>query len=270
MQEHWEKIGYKPETDSLNEVDEVIELEVQVGRKDKEKETNLIPESTFTSKYTSVIVKGFRNDTSIESILEILSQHGLPGGFKKESLVQNGQTGSITLENLKPEECLDLITGMHKKRFLNRQIFVTSVVADSPVKPTVQPEKSSALEGSLKPNSTLPQSPQPIPADSILPNLGKPLLLKLPATTHNSDSASPTSPGVKDKINQIENQTSSTLLSISGRTDKRKSEASPEADDLSKKEKKKIREEERKQDKTRKKLEYKEKNNIKCQINNSY
>ena len=165
---------------------------------------------------------------------------------------------------------MDLITGMHKKRFLNRQIFVTSVVSDSPVKPTVQPEKSSALEGSLKPNSTLPQSPQPIPADSILPNLGKPLLLKLPATTHNSDSASPTSPGVKDKINQIENQTSSTLLSISSRTDKRKSEASPESDELSRKEKKMLREEERKQDKMRKKLEYKDKNTIKCPMNLSY
>ena len=76
MMEHWQKIGYKPDTDAFNEVDEVIHHDVQVGR--EEMETNLIPESHLTSKYHSVIVKGFRADTSIESILEILQHQGLP------------------------------------------------------------------------------------------------------------------------------------------------------------------------------------------------
>ena len=57
MQEYWHKIGYKPDTDAFNEVDEVIEHKVQVGRKDIE--TNVFPESNLTSKYHSVILKGF-------------------------------------------------------------------------------------------------------------------------------------------------------------------------------------------------------------------
>ena len=64
MKEHWQKIGYQPETDSLNEVDEAVELDIQVGRQIPE--TNVIPESTLTSKYHSVILKGFRADTSTE------------------------------------------------------------------------------------------------------------------------------------------------------------------------------------------------------------
>ena len=35
MEEHWERIGYKPDTDDLNEVDE---LDIQVGMKDPQPE----------------------------------------------------------------------------------------------------------------------------------------------------------------------------------------------------------------------------------------
>ena len=133
MKDHWQKIGYKPETDSLNEVDEAVELDIQVGRKNVE--TNVIPESTLSSKYHSVIVKGFRADTSWDSIGQILSQHGLPSDYNEESVIQNEKTGSISLENLNPVDCLTLISNMNRKRFLNRQIYVTSVV---PVQKSLQ------------------------------------------------------------------------------------------------------------------------------------
>ena len=151
MMEHWQKIGYKPDTDAFNEVDEVIHHDVQVGR--EEMETNLIPESHLTSKYHSVIVKGFRADTSIESILEILQHQGLPAEYSCESFIKNEKTGSITLESLKPEECLSLMSNMNRKRFLNRQISVTSVVSNSPVKPAPQVQ-STANEGNQNPSSS--------------------------------------------------------------------------------------------------------------------
>ena len=119
MKEHWEKIGYQPDTGALNGVDEKLELEIQVGR--NEKETNPVPESILTSKYNSVIVKRFRTDTHMESILEILSEYGLPDPYEKESLIKNETMGSITIENLKPEECLSLTSRMHKKKFLSGQ-----------------------------------------------------------------------------------------------------------------------------------------------------
>ena len=54
------------------------------------------------------------------------------------------------------------------------------------------------------------------------------------------------------------------------RHDKRKPEASPETAELSRKEKKMLKGEERKQDKMKKKLEYKQKNSVNVQINHSY
>ena len=146
-----------------------------------------------------------------------------------------------------------MTSNMHKKRFLNRQIFVTSVVSQSPTKPDIQTqtEKTPASKFNLP------------------PNLGNPLLLKPLPATQTPDQASPTSPGVQDKIDQIEKQTSSTLNPES-RVDKRKSECSPESDEMSRKEKKMLREEERKQDKMRKKLEYKAKNTIQCEVNHSF
>ena len=263
MKEHWEKIGYRPEVSALNDVDKDIELEVQFGR--KEIETNPVPESILSSKYHSVIVKGFRLDTPMEKILEILTQHGLPEAYNTESLVRNENTGSITVDNLEPKECLSMTSRMHKKQFLRRQIFVTSVVASSPVKQAVQdPDTSKIL-----------QSPKP--ADLIPPDLGTTLHLKLPPVIQSSSSASPISPGVQDKIEQIEKQSSSKLgtepgaeLVSKSRADKRKSESSPECAELSRKEKKVLREEEKKMDKMKKKLEFKEKNTILNQINHSY
>ena len=141
MVELWDKIGYKPDTDTLNEVDQ-LEQEVQVGGKSKQQ--IVIPESSFTSKYKSVIIRGFRPDTALEDISEVLSQEGFLVDFKSEHILKNEQTGSLTLVNLKPEECLLLMEKMNRKSFLGRQIFVTSVVADSPVKPT--PGKPTPVE----------------------------------------------------------------------------------------------------------------------------
>ena len=231
----------------------------------KQLETNVIPESTLTSKYHSVIVKGFRADTSWDSISEILSQQGLPREFNEENVIQNEKTGNITLENLSPVDCLSLISNMNRKRFLNRQVYVTSVVSASPVKPKVQVTRSgsssSSVEDNLPPNlgTALAMIPPPPSPKNLVPD---PLIVE-----------SPTSPSVQEKISQIEKQTSSSsaadLASIS-RVDKRKPEDSPETAELSRKEKKMLKGEERKQDKLKKKLEYKQKNSVNVQINHSY
>ena len=51
MREHWEKIAFKPETDTLNEVDEE-EPAIQVGSI-QNKSVN-VPDTTLTSKYCSL------------------------------------------------------------------------------------------------------------------------------------------------------------------------------------------------------------------------
>ena len=134
MSQHWQKIGYKPDTNELNEMDDdvAVELDIQVGGKSKE--TFVITDSSLTSKYSSVIVKGFRQDTPLQNIREVLLENGLSEEYLSEEMSRNEKTGSFTLKNLKPEECLSLVEKMHRKRFLNRQLFISCVVADSPVK----------------------------------------------------------------------------------------------------------------------------------------
>ena len=333
MKEHWEKIGYKPETDTLNEVDEELDLEIQVGGM-KQKELNLIPESSLSNKYHSVIIKGFRSDTPLESVREILMGQGLPSDFNSSAMVRNEKNGIITIENLEPQSCLHIVSNMNGKRFLNRQIHVTSVVSASPVKEklsepllnlgpaklpsevytTLDPTVSSQVSPTqVKENLSQPQldlspsrvsvevytpldlshgnfaadpkeslnqgpaSPVTDPAgENLVPDLGKPLKKKVPSINlvpgqppgKAMDLLSPT---VQEKINQIEGKASSTPEIESKnltRIDKRKSEGSPESAELSRKELKILKGEERKQDKLKRRLEYKQKNTI--QINNSY
>ena len=137
------------------------------------------------------------------SILDILSQNGLPDEFSMESFIQNENTGSITLENLKPEDCLQLVANMNRKRFLKRQIFVTAVVFSSPVK--TQSQADSATNGALSsPGSGSSQHP----ASPLVPQT---LLPKPPPSPSSLQIASPvTSPGVQQKIDQLEKQASST------------------------------------------------------------
>ena len=268
MQAYWEKVGYKPDTDSLNEVDDVIEVEVQVGR--KVIEPVIIPESMLTGKYRSVIIRGFKAETSLESILEILSQHGLPSDFSSDNVLQNDQTGSLTVENLKPENCLTLIENMNRKRFLNRQIFITSVVARSPAKPVVNIQHSSTSEPAhYNPSSDLSSTSDS--DDQQPPNLGKPLLSRHTLSDSQDDLnkdfvfGPPVSPSVQEKISFIEKKNPEGM----SRAEKRKPDSSPETAEPSRKEKKIIREEEKKQEKLRKKLEYKEKNTLKVSINHT-
>ena len=72
MAEHWQKVGYRPDTDTLNEVDGV-ELEIQVGS--NAQKNVVVPESTYASKYSSVIVRGFRADKDLAAIKEVLIEN---------------------------------------------------------------------------------------------------------------------------------------------------------------------------------------------------
>ena len=142
MKSHWDKIGYQPDSDTMNEVDQV-ELEVQVGRKSKESYS--IQESSFTSKYNAVVIKGFRSDTPLEHIIQILNQEASLKELKEEHVLRKEKTGNLTLPDMKPEDCLLLMENMHGKRYLGRQIFINSVVDQSPAKVAPGPASGSPL-----------------------------------------------------------------------------------------------------------------------------
>ena len=268
MVDHWEKLGYKPDTDNLNEVDGVQEPEVQVGGKDRK--ILKIPESSLTGKYQAVIMRGFRKDSALDDLLEVLVEHGLPGEYRKEDISRNDKTGTISIENLKPEECLLLVEKMNGKRILSRQIYVTPLVANSPTKPAIKspskpsPDNPETLNSSSKANPQQQQlnkfGEKPLPH-----NLGK-LLTPRPTpnqANNDSNSSSDTSAASDDldlRFN-FEPESPSEQSSASGMTalaNKRKSEGSPETCcELSRKEKKILREMERKEKKNMKKQEQK-------------
>ena len=207
--------------------------------------------------------------------MEILTGQGLPSGYSKEQITRNSKTGHLSVENLDPGECLALSANMNSRRFLSRQIHVTSVVADSPAKsppasiipPTQSPmAPPNQSQSPLSASSDLTQADQnrlnnaslkPLPPslDNLLvPNPGPTAATNAnnPSPSGFNNSSTPKSPGVQEKINQIE------LNAMTPINFKRKSEESPENSELSKKEKKMMREAEKKQRKTLKKEQFRQ------------
>ena len=185
----------------------------------------------------------------------MLTENGLPRDHLSDDITRNTKTGSLTVNNLTPEQCI-ILNAMHKKIFLGRQIYVTSVVGQSPTKVApvlVNPTPGQALPG-LVPDAT---EPPPSPASGVDIQLSSIQKAPIPKVSIANPSPDPlqgfifglVSPGVQDKIDHIEGL-------------KRKSEGSPDTDALTRKEKKILREEEKKKKKLEKKQEVKDKKKL--------
>ena len=178
---------------------------------------------------------------------------GFLSNFKAESISKSEKTGNLTLVDLKPEECLLLLDKMNRQTFLGRQIFVTSVVAGSPVKiiiPAVSEpaaEQAAAQSGSNLSDSGIP------PASSVNLNLGSKLKIRSSSVSSQLDSVSteyvwgPVSPSVQEKIDTLQQQSSKSKFSNMTPLEKRKSDGSPEAAALSRRDKKIMKSAEKKQ-----------------------
>ena len=126
MQEHWKDVNYTPDNSTCLGLDNVdIDLDIQIGK------ANFTGEGPdLTARYNSVIISGFLATTEIESIHQLLvTEKLLPPETLPTALLKNEKSGKITLQNLKPEVCLNIMENMHGKSFLGRKVFVTSVVA---------------------------------------------------------------------------------------------------------------------------------------------
>ena len=107
MEAHWSKIGFKPETEANIEVDYLPELDIQVGY--SKKENTVHSENSLQSRYKSVIIRGFLPETSLKDAVKVISEHCVPSNFNEDSVSRNGKTGVITITNLMPDQCLDLM-----------------------------------------------------------------------------------------------------------------------------------------------------------------
>ena len=129
MEEHWTKVDYKPDTQELNEVDE---LDVQVGRKPHEPVDTLRPDHSL--KYSSVVINGFSKLADEEDIYKILLEGGLPSDYEIDNIKKNDKSGQIVIENLEASVCISLTKHINGNKFVSRNIFVTSVVEKTPEK----------------------------------------------------------------------------------------------------------------------------------------
>ena len=150
MEEHWERIGYKPDTDDLNEVDE---LDIQVGMKDPQPEPAESLRPDHTDKYSSVLIHGFSKTAEEKDIYDILLEGGLPSDYQIGDIKKNDKNGQLLIENLSSAACISLTDHIHGKSFFKRKVYVNSIVQKTPAKESLeavgdQVENSTVSSGS--------------------------------------------------------------------------------------------------------------------------
>ena len=204
MEEHWDKVGYKPDTVELNEVDE---LDIQVGRNDPEPVPSDSLRPDHTDKYNSVIIKGFSKTAEEQDIYDILLEGGLPAEYKIENITKNDKNGHLTIESLDPDVCVSLTNHIHGNKFFNRKVYVTSVVQKTPAK---EPLETDA-EAEMCPNDLV----------------------------ESSASGSDSSDDSDDETSTVEKPPCSNLFSKTSEPVKRPAQASPEVSSETKKKDKK-------------------------------
>ena len=143
MEEHWEKVEYRPDSLELNEVDEV---DVQIGRNEPDPAPpadSLRPD--HKAKYTSVMINGFSKTAEEQDIYDILLEGGLPADYAIENIKKNDKNGQLVIETLDADVCVSLTNHIHGNKFFNRKVYVTSVVQKTPAKETLETDAETAL-----------------------------------------------------------------------------------------------------------------------------
>ena len=129
IQELWDKIGYTPEVEALDNEDGSIEKD-SIAEVDVE----FTPQKPMTSpeKFTGVVVKNIPKDRDHGEIVEFLILCGLPEERKED--ISIGRNGSVTISNLENKLCLDLIKSIHFKEQFGRKIYCNGYVPLTPEK----------------------------------------------------------------------------------------------------------------------------------------
>ena len=223
MQDHWDKVGYRPDTKDMGEVDEV---DVQVGRGNPEPAPTDLLRPDYSKRYSSVLINGFPKTAEEQDVYEILLEGGLPSDYKIENIKKNDKNGQLAIEDLEPSICLSLTNHIHSKKFFNRRVYVTSVVEKTPDKPAeIEVDEveqlSKDLENSSGPESSDDES-ETDPASATKPPCTK-LFSSIPASGKRPAKSSPeaTSENSKrDKKKKKPDKSTSNSLRASSRQGK--------------------------------------------------
>ena len=86
-------------------------------------------------RYSGVIVKGFRKETDMSDVVDILKKAGMPSEYEKEDLEVTEKAGFNTLSiDLKPEVCVEIVNNLDGEVKCGKKISVFPLVGDSPTK----------------------------------------------------------------------------------------------------------------------------------------
>ena len=141
MEDHWEKVGYKPDSMELNEVDN---LDIQIGNIEPETAPVETLRPDHSSKYDSVIIKGFSKEAEEREVYNILLEGGLPSEYKIEDIKKDEKNGHLLITGLDSSVCISLTNHINGNKFFNRKVYVTSIVKKTPGKENPEAETAGA------------------------------------------------------------------------------------------------------------------------------
>ena len=138
MLSYWKKINYQPDTEEMriddSDCNEDINEPATIDQTYKKSEKVNI-DSEMLERYSGVIVKGFRKETDMSDVVEILKRAGMPSEYSKEDLEVTEKAGFNTLSiDLKPEVCLEIVNNLDGEVKCGKKISVFPLVGDSPTK----------------------------------------------------------------------------------------------------------------------------------------
>ena len=124
----WEEIGYEP-----SNVDLGPENNIEHATNACENFTPVKTTSLDSEKYFGVRISSFPKDIDHGQIVEFLVNSGLPGLYMDHISIRHN--GSVLIQDLPNNVCLDLITAINDKLSFGRKLYCNGVIPRTPDKP---------------------------------------------------------------------------------------------------------------------------------------
>ena len=139
MLSYWKKIDFQPDTRDMNFEDEENEEDSVIVKVDQVRHSHqkLSLESEMAGRYGGVAIKGFRKETELSEIVNVLKEAGLPFDYEKEDLETEDSRGEFTtikIRDLKPVDCVEIVNNLNGEVKFGKKISVFALVDDSPTK----------------------------------------------------------------------------------------------------------------------------------------
>ena len=134
-------------------------------------------ESEMAARYGGVAVIGFQKKIDMNKVLDVLKEAGLPFDYAKEDLqtVEKGEYITISVRELKPQTCVEIINNLDGEEKLGRRVSVFALVGGTPIKQSeIDLEEVTKKDTEEKSEVQVKQTPDitsPASSSSLLGNI---------------------------------------------------------------------------------------------------